>query len=78
MLAHGISIAFLQSVVFGVPNLFPKFITAIWLYIEIKSVDETSMKLGNRSFWVIIKEFLDKLKSLKADVNDVIDSEKKE
>ncbi len=78
MLCHGISIAFFNSIVFDIPNLFPKIITAIWLYIEIKSIDETSMKLGNRSFWVVIKEVLDKLKSLKSDVNEVIDIDKKE
>jgi len=78
MLAHGISIAFFNSLIFGIADLLPKFITAIWLYIEIKSMDETSMKLGNKSFWVIVKEFMSKLKTLKADVNEVIDTDKKE
>lgn len=71
MLAHGVSIAFFDSILFGINDFLPKIITAVWLYIEIKSMDETSMKLGNRSFFIIVKEFIAKLKSLKADVNEI-------
>lgn len=79
ILAHGISIAFFDSVLFGITDLLPKFITALWLYIEIKSIDETSMKLGNRSFWVIVKEFLEKMKTIKSDVNEILeDKDEKE
>ena len=77
LLAHCISIAFFEKVLFGVTDFLPKIITAIWLYIEIKSMDETSMKLGNRSFWVIIKEFILKLKTLKSDVNELVDDKNK-
>ncbi|MDA6068978.1 phage holin family protein [Flavobacterium sp. AC] len=76
MLAHGISIAFFGSVLFGIIDFIPKIITALWLYIEIKSMDETSMKLGNRSFWVIVKEFISKLKTLKSDINKITEDEK--
>lgn len=69
-------IAFFDKVLFGVTDFLPKIITAIWLYIEIKSMDETSMKLGNRSFWIIIKEFILKLKTLKSDVNELVDDKK--
>ena len=43
-----------------IPYLIAKVITFVWLYIEIKSIDETSMKLGNRSLWVILKEIINK------------------
>jgi hypothetical protein len=45
--------------------------TLIWIYIEIKSLDETSMKLGNKSVWVILKEMTGKLKELKKDLNEI-------
>jgi hypothetical protein len=31
------------------------------IYIEIKSLDESSIKLGNKSFWVLLKEMVNKL-----------------
>lgn len=78
MLSHGVSIAFFDKTLFGITDFLPKIITAVWLYIEIKSMDETSMKLGNRSFFVVVKEFIAKLKSLKSDVNEITkDDEKK-
>ena len=53
--------------------LISKIITFLWLYIEIKSIDETSMKLGNRSLWVILKEIINKGKDLKKDINEIKD-----
>jgi hypothetical protein len=35
------------------------------------------MKYGNRSFWVIIKEFVKSLKEIKRDINDITNDEKK-
>lgn len=70
----------LNEVIFGIQYLVPKTITALWIYIEMKSIDESSMKLGNKSFWVLISEMIDKLKGIKSDLNELIDnkSEKKE
>ena len=58
---------------FDIPLLVSKIITFVWLYIEIKSIDETSMKLGNRSLWVIFKDLISKAKDLKKDINEIKD-----
>lgn len=60
----------------GVSNLLAKIMTAFWIYIEIKSLDESNMKLGNKSFWVLFKEFIEKLKSIKKDLNEIIEDKK--
>ena len=57
--------------ILDIPYLISKVITFVWLYIEIKSIDETSMKLGNRSLWVIVKEIINKGKSFKKDINEI-------
>ena len=48
-----------------------KVITLFWLYIECKSIDETSQKHGNKPFYVILKNILDKAKDLKKDINEI-------
>ena len=60
-----------EGKILDIPYLISKVITFVWLYIEIKSIDETSMKLGNRSLWVIVKEIINKGKSLKKDINEI-------
>lgn len=66
----------LPETLFGIQFLIPKIITALWCYIEIKSIDESSMKLGNKSFWVLIKEMISKLKGIKSDLNELIEDKK--
>lgn len=61
----------LEGKLFDIPYLISKIITFVWIYIEIKSIDETSMKLGNRSLWVIFKELISKAKDLKKDINEI-------
>jgi hypothetical protein len=39
--------------------LTAKTMTNLW-FIEIKSLDESSIKLGNKSFWVLLKEMVNK------------------
>jgi hypothetical protein len=60
----------------GIKLLFAKVMTAFWIYIEVKSLDETSMKMGNRSFWIVFKEFINKMKGLKKDLNELIEDKK--
>ena len=62
-----------EGKILDISYLISKIITFLWLYIEIKSIDETSMKLGNRSLWVILKEIINKGKSLKKDINEIKD-----
>lgn len=57
--------------IWGINLLISKLICFFFIYIEIKSIDETSMKLGNKSFWVIIKEMILKAKEFKKDLNEV-------
>lgn len=61
---------------------FPYFLTKGFAFLicvnEIKSIDETWVKLGNRSFWVILKDVLIKGKSLKKDLNEITDFDKDE
>jgi peptidoglycan biosynthesis protein MviN/MurJ (putative lipid II flippase) len=57
--------------VLDISNLISKIVTFIWLYIEIKSIDETSMKLGNKSLWVLFKDLISKAKDLKKDINEI-------
>lgn len=60
---------------FGITFLLSKVTSLFWCYVELKSVDEKSMKLGNRSVWVILVEGVRKYHSLKKDLSD---KEKKE
>jgi hypothetical protein len=62
---------------FGISFLAAKTMTTLWIYIEIKSLDESSIKLGNKSFWVLLKEMVNKLKDIKKDLNDIIEDNKK-
>ena len=60
-----------NNTLFGVKLLTAKVVSVFWLYIEVKSIDETSQKLGNKSFYFIIKNLLIKLKALKQDINEI-------
>ena len=62
-----------EGKILDISYLISKIITFLWLYIEIKSIDETSMKLGNRSLWVIVKEIINKGKSFKKVINEIKD-----
>lgn len=61
----------LEGKIFDVTNGISKTVTFVWLYIEIKSIDETSQKLGNRPLWMILKELISKTKDIKKDINDI-------
>ena len=58
---------------FGIKHLLSKGLAAIWCYAEIKSCDENSMKLGNRSFFVILKEFFQKMTGYKDEIKKIVD-----
>lgn len=55
--------------------LIAKIACIFAIYIEVKSIDETSMKLGNRSLWVVIDEVFKKAKDLKRKGENIIDKE---
>jgi ABC-type sugar transport system permease subunit len=60
-----------QSNLFGVAYFASKSMSLVWIYIEIKSIDETSVGLGNRSIWVILKEMIAKAAEFKKDLKSV-------
>jgi hypothetical protein len=60
-----------SNTMFGIELLFSKVIAILWIYIEIKSIDETSIKLGNKPLLSIIKEMINVFKSLKKDIGDI-------
>lgn len=61
----------LEGKIFDVTNGISKTITFVWLYIEVKSIDETSQKLGNKPLWLILKELISKTKDIKKDINEI-------
>lgn len=73
LFAYLIDTYIFERKLFDISYLVSKIITFVWLYIEIKSIDETSMKLGNRSLWVIFKDMISKAKDLKKDINELKD-----
>ena len=60
-----------QSKLFGVDCLASKSMALVWIYVEIKSIDETSVGLGNKSIWVILKEMIAKVAEFKKDLKNV-------
>jgi hypothetical protein len=50
--------------------ILTKAMAVSFIYIEVKSMDETSVKLGNRSIWVIFSEMIRKFKKIKKDIKN--------
>lgn len=60
-----------NNLIMGIELFLSKVITIFWLYIEVKSIDETSQKHGNKPFYMILKNILSKAKELKKDINEI-------
>jgi hypothetical protein len=75
MLSFLIDKSIFEGVIFGVNLLLVKCLTLLFCYIELKSIDETSIKFGNKSIWVLIKELINKGKELKKDLEEVINDD---
>ena len=73
ILAFLVDVYIMGGSTFGIQHLFSKGLASIWCYAEIKSGDENSMKLGNRSFFVILKEFFQKITGYKDDIKKIIE-----
>tara|TARA_R110002124_G_scaffold283449_2_gene459492 strand:- start:11775 stop:12224 length:450 start_codon:yes stop_codon:yes gene_type:complete len=56
---------------FSIDLFLPKFTSALWVFIELKSIDETNVKFGNNSILITIKKILNWLKLLKKDITDL-------
>jgi hypothetical protein len=68
ILAYGIDRLIINEI-FGMKYILAKILSIIFIYTEIKSIDENSMKLGNRSFWTVLKEIIRRLTNIKKDIN---------
>lgn len=71
LLAYMIDTFVLGGTAFGIKLLSSKIVTVVWCYIETKSIDEKSVMLGNRSIWVILREFFKRAKALKDDLKNI-------
>lgn len=60
----------LEGSFMGVKLVLAKAMTAVWIFNEVNSCDENSMKLGNKSVWILSKDLITKLKTLKKDLNE--------
>ena len=59
--------------IWGITMLITKIVCGFLIWIEVKSLDETSQKLGNKSFWQVLKDLIFKAKGLKKDLNELTD-----
>lgn len=55
----------------GVDFLLSKLMTVAWVFIEIKSIDEKSIKIGNKPFITLIRDFIKYVKQLKKNINEI-------
>ena len=71
LFAFIVSKVIFEGELFGVKYLSVKLVTAFWIYIEMKSIDETSQKLGNKPFVEIVRSLMKKAKEFKKDLNEL-------
>lgn len=72
LLSYLIDYFIMDGQVMGISNLLSKAMTFVWIYVEIKSIDETSQSNGNRPFLTQLKEISSRLKSLKEDLKELL------
>lgn len=61
----------LDGTLFGIPFLLSKSACVLFTYIETKSIDENSQKLGNKPLMEIFKNVITGVKGIKKDINDL-------
>ena len=57
---------------FGIKHLFTKGLVGVWCSNELRSVDENSVILGNRTFMEMIKDTVKTIVGIKKDVKKII------
>ena len=55
----------------GVPFAVSKVVTAAWTGVELKSIDETRMKLGYKSMVVLAKDAYKNIRGIKKNLEDL-------
>jgi hypothetical protein len=78
IMAYLLDLYVMEGELLGIKLLLAKAMMMVWSYNELNSINETSIKLGNRSFWFIFKEFIGKIKDIKKDINDIVGNKKEE
>lgn len=73
ILAYLIDVYIFEKKIAGVDFLSSKIVSMFWIYIEAKSLDEKSQKLGNRPFHVIMTSLIKRVKAWKKDINEIKD-----
>jgi len=71
--AYLIDIYIFDGSVMDIKLLLSKVLCVVWISIEVKSIDETSQKIGNRPFLSILKGLIAKAKGFKKDLNELKD-----
>lgn len=63
--------------IWGFDLLLTRGLSLLFVYGELKSIDESSMKLGNKSIWTLLKELVNKAKKIKTDINGIVEDKEK-
>jgi phage-related holin len=71
LLAYLIDVYIFEHKLANIGYLSSKAVTMFWLYIEAKSLDEKSVKLGNKPFHEIMTAFIKRIKAWKKDINEI-------
>ena len=71
LLAYLIDHYIIEGTIYDITNLCSKVVTMLWVIIEAKSIDENSVKLGNKPVLEIIRGIITKLKGFKKDFNEI-------
>ena len=61
----------LENELFGINLFLAKAITTCWVFQESKSINDKWCKLGNKSIFGSVKEFVDDLKCIKEQYNQL-------
>ena len=60
-----------ENKIANIGYLSSKAVTMFWIYIECKSLDEKSVKLGNRPFHETMTALIKRIKAWKKDINEI-------
>ncbi len=69
LLSYQIDTHIFEGSINDVNIMVTKVVTFIWLTIETKSIDETSVKLGNKPILDTLQDTIKRFRSIKKDVN---------
>ena len=71
LLAYVMDVYIFDMTLLGIKDFSSKAVTIFWVLIELKSIDETSIKLGNKPVLDVITSVIAKAKELKKNLEDL-------